>query len=87
MQAGMKAWHDWMQRHASKVVVTGGPVGQTKRVSRQGIEDTHNNICGYVVVEAASHEEAARLFEQHPHFTVFPGEAVEVMACLPVPGQ
>lgn len=86
-QAGMKAWHEWMERHASKVLVTGGPIGKTKRVSAQGIADAHNNICGYVVVEAASHEEAARLFEQHPHFTVFPGEAVEVMECLPVPGQ
>jgi hypothetical protein len=26
------------------------------------------------------------LFENHPHFTNFPGEAVEVMPVLPIPG-
>jgi hypothetical protein len=40
-----------------------------------------------VVVSAESHAAAARLFEGHPHFTVFPGEGVEVMECLPMPGE
>ena len=38
-------------------------------------------------IHAASHEEAAGLFADHPHFCIFPGEGVEVMECLPVPGQ
>lgn len=29
---------------------------------------------------------AAGLFENHPHFTIVPGEAVEVMPVLPIPG-
>jgi hypothetical protein len=37
------------------------------------------------VVRAASHEDAAKLFEDHPHFTIFPGDGVEVMECLPIP--
>jgi hypothetical protein len=85
-QAGIKGWHAWMQDNAQKIVVAGGPIGKTKRVSASGIESTHNAICGYVVVAAESHDEAAKLFENHPHFTVFPGDAVEVMECLPVPG-
>ena len=28
---------------------------------------------------------AAKLFEKHPHFTIFPGESVEFMECLPMP--
>ena len=39
-----------------------------------------------VVVRANSHEAAAALFENHPHFTIFPGEAVQVMPVLPIPG-
>jgi hypothetical protein len=42
-------------------------------------------MAGYVILEAESHEAAARLFENHPHFTIFPGERVEIMECLPVP--
>jgi len=26
-----------------------------------------------------------RLFENHPHFSIFPGDAVEVMEVLPIP--
>lgn len=84
-QAGMAAWHEWMQAHSKQMVVTGGPVGKTKRVSRDGVEDAKNNLCGYLVVAAESHEAAAALFEGHPHFTIFPGEAVDIMECLPVP--
>jgi hypothetical protein len=67
-------------------VVAGGPIGKTKRVSAAGVAATRNDTCGYVVVQADSHEAAAKLFEGHPHFSIMPGEAVEVMECLPVPG-
>jgi hypothetical protein len=85
-QAGIKAWGAWMQTNEKRIVVAGGPIGKTQRVSSTGIEAAHNNICGYVVVSAESHDDASRLFENHPHFSIFPGEAVEVMECLPLPG-
>ncbi len=86
-QAGMRAWGEWMTRHAASVLEQGGPLGKTKRVSAQGIADTRNTMTGYVIVQAESHEAAARMFEQHPHFTIFPGDSVEIMECLPIPGQ
>jgi hypothetical protein len=85
-QAGLAAWHAWMRDHASRLVVAGGPLGKTLRVSHAGVEAVRNNLAGYLVVSAESQEAAARLFEGHPHFSIFPGEAVEVMECLPVPG-
>lgn len=40
-----------------------------------------------VVVRAPSHEAAAKLFERHPHITVFPCDAVDVILLLgPDPG-
>jgi hypothetical protein len=44
-------------------------------------------MTGYVIVRAESHEAAAKLFENHPHFSIFPGDSVEIMECLPFPGQ
>jgi hypothetical protein len=38
------------------------------------------------VVRAESHEAAVKLFENHPHFAIFPGDGVEVMPVLPIPG-
>jgi hypothetical protein len=82
---GMKAWRDWRAAHQAAIVDSGGPLGRTKRASRQGIADIRNNMAAYVIVQAESHEAAARLFEGHPHFAIFPGDAVEIMECLPVP--
>ena len=83
---GMAAWMEWMQRHADRVVDTGGPLGKTKSVGPQGVSNIRNAVTGYVVLKAESHEEAAGLFEGHPHFSIFPGDCVEVMEQLPMPG-
>ena len=85
--AGIKAWGDWMKKHQADIVDTGGPLGKTKRAAAQGVSDTKNNMGGYVVVKAASHEAAAKMFEKHPSFSHFPGEAIEIMEVLPIPGQ
>lgn len=84
-QEGMAAWRAWVEQHQSRIVAMGGPLGRTKKVSEAGIADVSNEMGAFMVVRAASHEEAARLFENHVHFTIFPGEAIEVMPVLPVP--
>jgi hypothetical protein len=83
----MAAWGKWMDDHGSKVVFAGGPLGKTKRASRNGIEDVTNDLAVFIVVRADSHDEAARLFENHPHFAIFPGEAIEVMPIVPIPDR
>lgn len=85
-EAGMRAWQQWMATHAAHIVETGGPLGKTLRVAPAGVAEGCNNLCGFVIVQAHSHAAAAALFVDHPHFSIFPGEAVEVVACLPVPG-
>lgn len=86
-QAGIKAWHDWVAANRSSLLEVGGPLGKTKRISAAGIEDIRNNLTGFTIVQAESQEAAAKLFLNHPHFTVFPGDGVEVMEILPIPGQ
>ena len=83
--AGLEAWGEWATANAVAIVDQGNPVGKTKRASRDGISDIRNNIAAYVVVQAPSHEAAARLFENHPHFAIFPGDAVEIMEFVPMP--
>jgi hypothetical protein len=85
--AGMKAWMEWGKTHGASIRDQGSPLGKTKRAGADGISDIKNNIAGYVIVEAESHEAAARMFKNHPHFSIFPGDSVEIMECLPIPGQ
>ncbi len=87
IEAGMAAWHKWMSDHAKVVVDTGGPLGKTKRIGPDGISDIKNRVAGYVVVQAESYDAAAKMFVGHPHFSIFPGDSVEVMECLPIPGS
>jgi hypothetical protein len=75
-----------MTAHREAIADIGGPLGKTKRTAAQGVSDTKNSMTGHVVVHAESHEAAAGLFENHPHFTMFPGDSVEIMECLPIPG-
>jgi hypothetical protein len=42
-------------------------------------------LSGYTIVQAQSQEAAAQMFRDHPHFTMFPGDSVEIMEILPLP--
>src|SRR5271154_1269807 len=83
--SGIKAWGEWMVSHHAAIDEAGGPLGKTKRAAAQGITDTKNSMAGYVLVQAETHEAAAKMFERHPHFTIFPGDSVEIMEILPIP--
>jgi hypothetical protein len=86
-QEGMAAWHKWATDHRNVLSDFGAPLGETKQVNRDGISDITNKLCGYAIVKAESHEAAAKLFLNHPHFMIFPGDSAEVMECLEVPGM
>jgi hypothetical protein len=83
---GMAAWKAWVEKHQAVIVSMGGPLGKTKKVSSGGIADTSNDLGAFTVVRAESQDAAAKLFENHPHFAIFPGERVEIMPILPIPG-
>lgn len=85
-QEGMAAWKAWVEKHQTSIAGMGGPLGKTKRITQRGIEDVSNEMGAFTVVRAESHEAAARLFEKHPHFTIFPGDSIEIMPILPIPG-
>jgi hypothetical protein len=84
---GIAAWHQWVEDHSDAIVDNGGPLGKTKRVTSAGIADFRNALSAYTVVRAESPEAAAALFANHPHFTIFPGDGVEVMEVLPMPDR
>jgi hypothetical protein len=86
-EQGMKAWHEWVQKNKASIIEGGAPLGTTKKVDKKGIADISNQMAAFTLVQAESHEAAAKLFLNHPHFTIFPGDAVEIMECLPIPGM
>lgn len=85
VQSVMRAWGQWVQDNQQAIVDFGSPLGKTKRINKSGISEIENKDTAYVIVQAESHEAAAKLFIDHPHFSIFPGDSVEVMECLPMP--
>lgn len=83
--AGMAGWMKWADTHSKSITDLGSPLGKTKLVNSNGISDTKNSLTAYTIVEAESPEAAAKMFLNHPHFMIFPGESVEIVECLPMP--
>ena len=79
-------WKKWMADHAKLFADMGAGVGKTKLVTNQGTSDTKNDIMLYSLVEAESHEAAAKSFETHPHLQI-PQSSIEVMEINPLPGM
>ena len=75
---GMEEWTNWMNERKESFVDMGAPAGKTKRVTASSIEDIKNDVTGYSIVQAESHEAAAKVFENMPHFQIR-GAYVEVM--------
>ncbi|MBU2103874.1 hypothetical protein KKD81_01920 [Patescibacteria group bacterium] len=71
-------WSAWMEEHKASLIESAG-VGKPKRVTAAGVEDARNDIMMYSFVEADSLEDAAALFQDHPHFGI-PGGWIEVMS-------
>jgi len=85
-EAKMRAdWDAWMAEHAKSFTDMGAGVGKTKLVTKEGVSDTKNNIMLYGIVEAESHEAAAKLFENHPHLGI-PQASIEIMEINPLSG-
>ena len=74
----MRDWQNWMKAHERNLVEKGAPLGKTKRVSSERISDIRNDLNWYSIVEAETHEDAAKLFRDNPHLQI-PGSSIEVM--------
>ena len=86
-KAGIEAWHKWVADHKDAIVEMGSPLGKTKRTDENGVSDTCNELGAWTVVRANSQEDAAELFLNHPHFTIFPGDGVDIMPFMTGPAE
>jgi hypothetical protein len=79
-------WKKWMSDHSNIFADVGAGVGKTKAVTQKGISDRRNEVMLYSVVQAESHEAAAKSFEGHPHLQI-PQSSIEVMEIHALPGM
>jgi hypothetical protein len=77
-KAGTEAWNNWMEAHKADLADPGAPLGKNKRITKEGVADTHNDVGGYTIVQADSHDEAVKLVQDSPNLDM-PGAYMEVM--------
>ena len=83
---GMDAWMKWMEKRKKSIVDGGAPLGKTKRVDAKGASNTKNGVGGYSIVQAQSHDAAAKMFgKDHPHLQMMPGAWIEIVEIMPMP--
>jgi hypothetical protein len=80
----MGDWEKWTKAHEKSLLDRGAPLGKTKRVTSTGVADIRNELNWYSIVEAESHDAAARLFLDNPHLQI-PQAFIEVMEIPPLP--
>jgi hypothetical protein len=84
---GMDGWMKWMDANKKSLVDGGAPLGKTKRVDSKGTSNTKNEVGGYSIVQAESHDAAAKIFgKEHPHLQM-PGAWIEIVEIMPIPGM
>ena len=82
-KAGMDDWMAWMGKHKDMITDMGNPTGKNMRVTSAGVGDVRNDVCGYTIVHADSHEAAAALFTDSPHLAMDSAH-IEILECVPV---
>ena len=80
------SWMKWVKSHEKSLVDRGSPTGKNKRVTKDKVQDVKNEILGYSVVQAETHEEAAKLFQDAPNLQI-PGAYVEVLEHFEMPAR
>jgi hypothetical protein len=75
----------WMDKHKASLVDGGAPLGKTKRIDANITKDVKNDMGGYSIIQAESHEAATKIFDKNfPHLQM-PGAWIEVVEIMPLP--
>ena len=77
----MAAWKAWFEDLGAAIVEPGNPVGMSKTVTSNGVEDNggSNPLSGYTVVQADNIEAACALAADSPHLGGGTIEVAELM--------
>ena len=86
MKAMSDSWNSWIKSHEKSFVDVGAPTGKNKRVAKGNVKDVRNEITGYSVVQADSHDEATKIFNDNPMLQ-YPGAYIEVLEYMEMAGM
>lgn len=88
LQNGFEARELWNTKYRNQIVIDHMSLGSTtKKIDTHGVVDIPSQLGSFVIIQAESPDEAAKIFLDHPHFKYFPGDGIEVLECLDIPDK
>lgn len=77
----MKRWQDWMEANQTAFVQPGNPVGMSKTVTANGVEDNggSNPLSGWSIVRGATMDEVISIASSCPHLDMGTIEIAELI--------
>lgn len=87
MEAIMGEWMAWAGKVGDGMVDFGTPLGGGVRVTTDGTSPSTREVTGYSIIEAADHDAALALAQDHPHLNMPGGCEIEVHEVQPIPGM
>jgi hypothetical protein len=85
-KAGMEAWMQWSNRAGSAIVDLGMPLGNPTQIAASSSGASKSKVSGYSIVQADSMDAARKVLNGHPH-TMMPGNTIDLLEFLPMPGM
>jgi hypothetical protein len=85
-KAGMDAWMAWAGEAGDKVIDLGMPVQPKVLVTANSTTESTSKTAGYSILHGETEDDVSALLAKHPHLQV-PGNSIEVLEILPMPGM
>lgn len=83
LDKGFAATETWMNQYGESIKLKGSSLSnKTITVNSEGVHESPSKLGKFIVVEASSHEKAAKMFLDHPHFKHFPGDGVDILELI-----
>jgi predicted RNase H-like HicB family nuclease len=83
---GMEAWMEWAKKLGSGLVDLGTPLGNGRKVTKEGIAPSTHDVVGYSILEAETIDAAVEMLKEHPHLWTEQC-SIEVHEALSLPGM
>jgi hypothetical protein len=81
----MEPWFAWMEKYKTELVEPGAPVGGVSHVSKLAVNDGHDDLMGYSVLQVENKDEALKIVKENPHLNLHDSCVIDVYELKSMP--
>lgn len=82
---GMQLWVDWAGKIGTDLVDGGKPLGNARKVTKEGVTQMDSKIIGMSILQANTMDEALEMVKDHHHLHWAEGCEIVILEEMPIP--